>query len=78
MRQYVATNLTLFALHNLDVGFHALFCKRTSEKIANICVRVQTTELWIESSQHIVCRLRFRKPTVMNCQQKPNLPSSQI
>jgi hypothetical protein len=45
MRQYVATNLTLLALHNLDVGFHALFCKRTCEQIANVRVRVQTTEL---------------------------------
>ena len=45
MRQYIAINLTLLALHNLDVGFHALFCKRTCEQIANVRVRVQTTEL---------------------------------
>ena len=45
MRQYVATNLALLALHDLDVGFHALFGKRTCEKVADVPVRVQTTEL---------------------------------
>ena len=77
MRQYVATNLSLLALNNLDVGFHALFCKRACEKIANVSVRVQTPELVSNQVSTSSTIQRFRKHTVMNCQQKPSLPSSQ-
>lgn len=77
MRQHIATNLSLLALHNLDVGFHALLCKRTGEKIANVSVRVQTPKLVSNQVSISTATLRFYKPTVMNCQQKPSLPSSQ-
>jgi hypothetical protein len=36
VRQHIATNLPLILLHDLDVGFHAFFGKRTSEEVADV------------------------------------------
>ena len=44
MRQDIATDLTLTALHKRHIGLHTLLGEAFGEKVADISIRVQTTQ----------------------------------
>ena len=45
MRQDIAADFAFFSLNNLDIGLHTFRRVRTSEEVADVCIRVQATEL---------------------------------
>ena len=73
----VAADLALAPLDELDVGLHALCRERLGERIVDVRVRVETSEL-VKGPVNFIFALRCgrTKLTVMNCQTKPSLPSS--